>query len=394
VCEEGIMNKKLFDDTVMAQVDLARFEAGTRRRVRRILTDVQNELIAEIIKKDPSVVRGTVWREKRLTALKKEVDVILKNGYKGVEQTTLSDLKDLSKFTAKSTQKIFNNAIGAEVFEIVNTQKQLTSIVKNTMIDGATIGEWYKTQAKNTSQKVNREVAKLIHESRAVQVGMAKGESLSEIVNRIRGTATRPGIVPIAKHHADTLVRTSMSQVNNAVKMETYRENADVIKGLEIVATLDVRTTEVCMDHDTRKYTLDGKPIGHSVDFLGGPPYHWNCRSTTVPITFSWAELAGKKSKISNKKLARLDDALSDSQRASMGGPVSSRMNYEEWLRTQPESIQIQALGKTKWKYWKEKGLSISDLVDQTGRALTIAELESKYGLLETAPAKSSIDGS
>jgi hypothetical protein len=55
-------------------------------------------------------------------------------------------------------------------------------------------------------------------------------------------------------------------------------------------------------------------------------------------------------------------------------------MNYNEWLLTQPISLQKEILGPGKWKLWSENKLSVSDLVDNSGNPLTIKELQARLG--------------
>jgi hypothetical protein len=53
-------------------------------------------------------------------------------------------------------------------------------------------------------------------------------------------------------------------------------------------------------------------------------------------------------------------------------------MNYEDWLRTQDEETQKEVLGPARWELWKGGKLSMTDMVHQNGRALTLGELRSK----------------
>jgi len=56
-------------------------------------------------------------------------------------------------------------------------------------------------------------------------------------------------------------------------------------------------------------------------------------------------------------------------------------MNYNEWLLSQPISLQQEILGPGKWKLWSENKLTVSDLVDNSGKPFTIKELSEKLGM-------------
>lgn len=68
----------------------------------------------------------------------------------------------------------------------------------------------------------------------------------------------------------------------------------------------------------------------------------------------------------------------------SMDGVVSDSLNYEAWLRSKPTTVQQEILGKSKWELWHLGKITFSDLVDESGRPMTLAELkENKRQSLE-----------
>lgn len=66
---------------------------------------------------------------------------------------------------------------------------------------------------------------------------------------------------------------------------------------------------------------------------------------------------------------------LDDEQKAALDRQIPISQNYADWLRKQPESKQLQVLGRKRLELWKSGKIGLSDLIDQTGRPLTIAEL-------------------
>jgi SPP1 gp7 family putative phage head morphogenesis protein len=182
---------------------------------------------------------------------------------------------------------------------------------------------------------------------------------------------------------AEALVRTSVMAVANQTHLDVYEANLDVISQIQWLSTLDLRTTPICQGLDSK--TWDAKtyaPIGHSFPFPG-PTAHWNCRSTQIPVTKSWEELAKQ-----NKALAKQMDALPDSTRASMDGQVAQKMTYEEFLQKLPEKQQMEVLG-SKYDLWaKTKELAVSDparitladMLDQKGNPLSLTEFADKAG--------------
>jgi hypothetical protein len=182
---------------------------------------------------------------------------------------------------------------------------------------------------------------------------------------------------------AEALVRTSVMAVANQTHLDVYNANLDVISQIQWLSTLDLRTTTICQGLDSK--TWDAKtyaPIGHSLPFPG-PTAHWNCRSTQIPVTKSWEELATQ-----NKAMAKQMDAIPDSTRASMDGQVAQKMTYEEFLQKLPEKQQMEVLG-SKYDLWaKTKDLAVSDparitladMLDQKGNPLNLTEFADKAG--------------
>jgi hypothetical protein len=95
-------------------------------------------------------------------------------------------------------------------------------------------------------------------------------------------------------------------------------------------------------------------------------------------------------------------DELTEGQRASMDGTVPADMTYEQWLKQKPESFQNRVLGQEKAQMWRDGEITFKDLVDQTGRPLTIEELQdivtqrdmaAMEPLFEGAPAEAEPEG-
>ena len=76
---------------------------------------------------------------------------------------------------------------------------------------------------------------------------------------------------------ARRLVRTESCYVANQAEMESYKECE--IEKYRFVATLDMRTSEICA-------SLDGKefPVDKQQPNVNCPPMHPNCRSTTIAV--------------------------------------------------------------------------------------------------------------
>ena len=157
-----------------------------------------------------------------------------------------------------------------------------------------------------------------------------------------------------------TLVRTSINQVANAASQQVYEANQDITKKYRYVATLDTRTSARCRALDGQEFEYGKGPM---------PPQHFNCRSTTVPIIDP--------------------DILPPSTvatRASKDGPVNANINYSQWLKNQPRSVQEEVLGKDKVPYFNRlaekygERNAMAKLVRDDGSELSLDDLRKRYG--------------
>lgn len=123
-----------------------------------------------------------------------------------------------------------------------------------------------------------------------------------------------------------------------------------------------------CRIRDGLKYEAGThKPIGHKVPWLSGPgKIHWNCRSTSTPVTKSWRELGIPI------------DEMSPSERASMDGQVPAETTFASWLQRQSAARQDQVLGPERGRLIREGGLKLPDLYSPSGRYLTLEELRER----------------
>ena len=216
--------------------------------------------------------------------------------------------------------------------------------------------------------------------SRAIRLGVFEGESLSKITRRLKGPNLRFNSKPqntaalrralknsegmsLSNQQIQTVVRTTVNQVQNAASQAVYAANQDVTSKYQYVATLDARTSSICQRLDGQIFKYDQGPV---------PPQHFNCRSTTVPV---------------------LDDEILEgafpNTRPSSTGRVPQNTNYANWLKDNPD-IQDKVLGQKK-KYFNflmsskrgDKKLNATNalkkIIREDGTELTLKELADKY---------------
>lgn len=156
-----------------------------------------------------------------------------------------------------------------------------------------------------------------------------------------------------------------------AGEIDSHRKNADLIKSILWLATLDTNTRPECRIRDGKQYSLDSnEPVGHSVPWLGGPgKVLQKCRCVAIPVLRSWRELG-----------IDVDD-MPAGTRASMGGQVPSDLYYPQWIEIQTEDILERALGTERARLLRMGGLRYTDLHADDGAFLSLSDLRQRYVL-------------
>ena len=364
---------KIVNQEIKTQVDLERFSEYVKDRVFRLLNRAQADILNALMDYDPTVQPATAWKRKRLERLNEQIDGILKARFGDIDELVNAELTELADFQQEHSVEGMKRVFGVNLFDVTLTRASLEAIVTNTMIDGALIGTWWNEKPEVYRQRFEKSFNKAMQR---IELGLVKGESVGELIRAVRGTRTEPAILDAAKHEAAALIRTSVMQVAQTVRRALYDANADVLQGLQVVATLDARTTPLCRALDGTQYNLDGTPMNGGRPLPPGPPFHWNCRSTLIPIFKPYSELDGNGD-LSRKKQDAIE-RMDKGTRASMNGQVPAKMNYEDWLKSQDEETQKEILGEARWELWRKGVIGMADMIHQNGRPLTIEELKRK----------------
>lgn len=373
---------KIHHKFISHAVDLSRFEEEVQQRALIFLKQLDSELA-----KDINDNLETGYSQAKLAALRAQIKATIATAYNSIETAVDNELKGLAAVEQTFTINAVNSSVGANLVTTTLTPDQLKTLTEKSRVLGIPASKWWKDQSRILREKFMVEM----------QMGIARGETLDILTQRIRGKATnrrtgfktkagkqryfvdfKGGVLDKQTRDAKALIRTSVQSVANGARNSTLKANGDVIKGQVWLSTLDQRTTPYCAGMDGLSWNLNGEPLGGHSEPFNSPPVHWQCRSAILPLMKSWAELSNSKSPAVKDKLKTIEKNIPDSTRASLGGPVSEKLNYKQWFDRQPEAIQLDILGPGKLAIYRKGHLNFRQMVDQTGNPLTIAELEAK----------------
>jgi len=279
-------NEQLAHQAAVHAIDLVRFSASERLRVLAYLRQLEVQL--EELLRSYNVTGGSqLTRAMRYEALLAQVRASIQDSYGRMADAHVEGMGSLASAESKiAASSIRVAAIGAEIELNVLSAGQVRALASNVLIDGAPSRSWWGQQAGDLLTRFSAEIKE----------GYALGETIDELVRRIRGRATgarniyelngrervfvefRGGILDTSTRYAETLVRTSVAAISADARRSTFEENQDVVKGVVQISTLDSRTTVTCVAYSNKAWSLPNyEPLGHELPYNGGVPRHFNC---------------------------------------------------------------------------------------------------------------------
>lgn len=245
-------------------------------------------------------------------------------------------------------------------FETEALPASQTNVIANALVvEGAPLAQWWQRQGRQYQNAVMDQV----------RMSLEAGESTQQATTRIVGGTVDgvrvDGVMRTTRNKAETLVRTAINEVVTQTRLNTFQDMDDVVKAIQQISTLDGRTSDICIAYsgliwDNR--TL--RPIGHGLPYNSGPPRHFNCRSSIVPVLRSFAELG----------IDATDIPLAT--RASMDGAVPGDITMDQFIRSKSKTFQDNMLGPARARLWRNGKITLTQLVDMRGNPLTLDQLE------------------
>lgn len=365
------------DAYIRHQVELAKLTKGEIAEVQKRFKDLEKGLVKSLYGEG----QLTTWSRTRIEQQLAQVRAMLRTFYTSLESSNLSRMNTLSDLEAKWNADMLTALAGSEAVAISGTA--VMQAITNEPFQGAIFSEWWGGIDSNLQTTVTR----------AIRQAWATGMSIPEVEKVIGPVLAR------ANQNVNAVIRSGIMDLAAQARRDTFAANTDVVKAELWLATLDGHTSHICRQRDGKAYTLDGKPIGHKIPYLGGPGRaHWGCRSTGTPIlkgenVDAVIEAIDRPSVDYNKETKsraystlRYDPAsgkmvgkgVRKPSAERRGAAVQTHSRYEAWFKRQPAWVQDKVLGKRKGALYRSGNMKLSTFSENGLRPLTIAELQAK----------------
>lgn len=335
--------------------DLIASQAAHAGFINRVGKGNANKVI-KFLKEADSYIAGRLSREgetirnqSRLLAVQRDVRNKLNLIYTKWEKIRDQDIQDLGPYEALFQSRLIGKFADDSAFTIPSNEQLFKAATAQPLAIGR-----LNSSVSFTSMLADWKPNQIATTNAVITNGFALGQTTGQISKRIRNE-----VMPLSRRNSDAVVITATNHMSNTAKIQTYKENDDIVIGYRLIATLDARTTTQCKSWD-QTVVLNGE------DFQPAPPFHWNCRTQQVP------EL--------NEEFAKFDKGATRSSKGSDGAEkVSSTKQYYDWLKSQPASFQDDTLGRERGKIFRSSGLTPQEFrkasVDRLGNPLTIEQM-------------------
>ena len=251
-------NESLLDATVRHEIGLRRYSNKTIRLIIGLLNRIDNRIVNELANRQ---IGDSSFTQRRLELLLDAVRTVMVEGYKAATGRFDDEIKALSGYEVEWQADLLSRIPPVKLDIVTPGINQLYAAVHSRPFQGRIMKEWYKDLEANAFKRVRDEI----------RMGYVEGRTNDQIIRAIRGTRTqqyRDGILEINRRGAETMVRTAINHTANTARTETYKQNKGVVKGVQWVSTLDLRTSAICRARDGKVYPVDEGPR---------PPAHPNC---------------------------------------------------------------------------------------------------------------------
>lgn len=396
----GALEEWIAEMFLVHSLNLLRFSSGVQEKILLLMAAMSKELTAKLNEGEIST-----YGKQRLGALLRESNAVISSHYTGIQAEMTRNLTGMVRIEADYTAKVLTQGLKIELGAKLPPATYLEKLVGDTLIKGAPSADWWKRQALDTQFRFASQV----------RLGAAQGETTSQIVSRVLGTSVKAadlgagkagapaapptskvaallraspappqtapaaapdavapgeqGILKTSAANARALVHSSVQAVANAARLASFQQNSDLIECLVWLATLDSHTCLLCAMRDLHEYSLhDQEPINHTHEWAGGPgAIHFSCRCVLSTRTKSFKDLG-----------IELDEP-GGSTRPSDGGPVSSKLNFKDFLASKDKAWRAEYLGPGRAEMYEAGKITLNDLMNLKGRKLTLEELQAKY---------------
>lgn len=326
-----VSNDEIASRYVRRGLELIRVANGLSRDAESELSRLAREIRALLLGEDVASLG-----KRSIEALIREIADAVSARYGAISATQAEALAELVRIEAEFAQRAAGWAKSPSA-------TALDAAIAGILVMGASPGTAWQKQAADIAYRMAAEL----------RGAAAAGADAKAVTDAVIGAGPagreRGGPIDAARRAARSLVDTSAHAAANRGRFATFRANG--VQAVKWHAVLDSRVCPYCGAHAGKLWTLDGGPIGHDAALGPHPPAHWWCRCILLPMRWP-------------------------------GGPPEdggeAKDTFADWLGGLAPHEQDDILGAGRAGLWRRGAITLTDLIGQNGRTMTLAELRAR----------------
>ncbi len=277
----------------------------------RELKDFINQVYATMGTKDINVINKSIKaRVTRYEALQKQLEAIINVLYE-------IDYKDngIEKFKEIYQNSYYNTLYNIDIFNGFHSEFSIVDLkdIENLIeypFNGASYSDRLWKQKDHMILKLKENLTTMLVQGK-------HPKTLSSDFAKI---------FKVKEYEAYRLLHTEGSFIIEQGTLAAYKE--DGVEEYQILATLDMKTSDICREQDNKIYKIDEYVTGSTA-----PPFHYFCRTTTVPYYGEYEGTRIARDPVNNKSYN-----------------VPANMSYKEWYDKYIKNNEEALLEDKKWK--------------------------------------------
>jgi len=222
------VNDELYDLAIRHAIMLRRLDKNTERELAIFLRDHLYPDITAKLERELALIRITGGRVSSRSAtryrrMQLEIRELVRVGVRGARNQLSSSLFDLAKSEADWQINAFGKSMPVTLSYTAPAASVLRSVVNSEAIQGRTLSNWFAGISRGTWTGIEREL----------NIGIVEGESISDLVRRVRGSPSRgfkDGVYATTTRNAQSIARTAATHVSSRARELTYEANDSVVK--------------------------------------------------------------------------------------------------------------------------------------------------------------------
>lgn len=315
---------KEIDEQIKQEIFYEKYRYISIEKFDEIMKDLYNKIIIDIQSKK---YHNNRTLKKLLKDIKKEIDSI----YSSTKEKTQVELENVIGTFLISESKLLNTKLDTSLLDQVFN-------FENDFVQGYTFSELFQLQSEQSYHRIKKILA----------VNLLEGKNPAEFSD-----ALYKAQITLSKAQMYTAVRTYAKTLREKTRDITENNISDM-KGRMSLATLDSRTTPICIQKDKEFYSI--QKYKNRNDIPNRPPRHFNCRSILVRIT---------------EKTTSFTRAANGDKKQQ----VDTRTTFNSFLKRNPKTAR-KLLGEKRYNLFKTGKYNIKDFISDNGVWINIEDLK------------------